>query len=61
MSLPQKIIRYIEEHREETLNLLMELAQIPAPSHHEEKRVAFCMDWLSRTVWSVSVPMRPKM
>ena len=48
MSLPQKIIHYIEEHQEETLSLLMELAQIPAPSHHEEKRVAFCIDWLRK-------------
>lgn len=48
MGLPQEIIRYIEAHQEENLNLLMELAQIPAPSHHEEKRVTFCVDWLKR-------------
>ena len=48
MSLPHKIIDYIENHQKQTLNLLMELAQIPAPSHHEEKRVAFCVDWLEK-------------
>ena len=48
MSLPQEIIDYIDSHQEETLALLKELAQIPAPSHHEEKRVEFCLDWLKR-------------
>ena len=48
MSLSQEIIHYIEAHQEENLNLLMELAQIPAPSHHEEKRAAYCIDWLKR-------------
>lgn len=46
MSLPHKIIDYIEAHQDETLNLLIELAQIPAPSHQEDKRVTFCVDWL---------------
>ena len=46
MSLPQNVIHYIETHRQENLALLTRLAQIPAPSHHEEKRVAFCVDWL---------------
>lgn len=46
VSLCHNIVRYIEEHQQETLALLKELAQIPAPSHHEDKRVAFCVDWL---------------
>ena len=37
---------YIQEHQEEAYQLLVELAQIPAPSHHEEKRAAFCKQWL---------------
>jgi len=49
MSLPQEIIRYIEDHSDETLELLQELARIPAPSGHEEKRVAFCEAWLKRS------------
>jgi|LSQX01.2.fsa_nt_gb di/tripeptidase len=48
MSLSQEVINYIEGHQEETKSLLKELAQIPAPSYHEEKRVAFCVDWLKR-------------
>lgn len=48
MSLSKEAIAYIEGHQEETLQLLLQLAQIPAPSYHEEKRVAFCADWLKR-------------
>lgn len=48
MHLTQEILTYIEQHREEALRLLLELAQIPAPSHHEERRAAFCRDWLEK-------------
>lgn len=37
---------YAHECREEELQLLRELAQIPAPSGHEEQRAAFIRDWL---------------
>lgn len=40
------INKFVEEHKEETLALLRELAVIPAPSHQEEKRGAFCLKWL---------------
>lgn len=30
---------------EETIELLKTLAAIPAPSHHEEKRAQFCLEW----------------
>lgn len=46
MYLTEEIERYIEAHREEALQLLLELARIPAPSHHEEKRAKFCKAWL---------------
>ena len=46
MELSSEILHYIDEHRQEALELLMELAQIPAPSNHEEKRAQFCRDWL---------------
>lgn len=46
MQLTQEILNYIEAHREEAYQLLLELAQIPAPSHHEERRAAFCKAWL---------------
>ena len=48
MQLSQEILHYIEEHRQEAFDLLIELAQIPAPSNHEEKRAAFCKDWLEK-------------
>lgn len=46
MQLNQEILHYIDEHREEAFQLLIELAQIPAPSNHEQKRAAFCKAWL---------------
>ena len=47
MQLSKEIINYIESHHQETLDLLIELAQIPAPSNHEEKRAEFCKEWLT--------------
>ena len=44
--LNEEVLQYIEEHWEEGYELLLTLAQIPAPSHHEEKRVEFCKNWL---------------
>ena len=38
--------RYIEQNENEALALLRTLCTIPAPSHHEEKRAAFCKSWL---------------
>ncbi len=46
MQLTPEILRYIDEHRQEAFDLLLELAVIPAPSNHEEKRAAFCKAWL---------------
>ncbi len=48
MNLTAEIKAYIEAHAKEAEDLLVELAQIPAPSHHEEKRAAFCKEWLER-------------
>lgn len=48
MKLTSEILQYIEDHRREAFDLLVELAQIPAPSNHEEKRAAFCCDWLKK-------------
>ena len=44
--LTNEIINYIDAHSEEAYNLLIELAQIPAPSHNEKKRAEFCKRWL---------------
>ena len=46
MKLTPEIIEYIDAHQKEAYDLLIELAQIPAPSHHEEQRVAFIKGWL---------------
>jgi len=48
MQLSEHIKNYIEEHREEAYQLLIELAKIPAPSNHEEKRAEFCKAWLEK-------------
>lgn len=46
MQLNSDIHYYLDTHADEALSLLVELAQIPAPSHHEEKRAEFCANWL---------------
>ena len=46
MQLNNEIMKYIEDHAQEAFDLLVELAQIPAPSNHEEKRAVFCRKWL---------------
>ena len=46
MIFTNEISRWIEDHREEHLNLLLTLARIPAPSNQEEKRAAFIRNWL---------------
>ena len=37
---------YLDAHADEALQLLMDVAQIPAPSNHEELRAEFCLRWL---------------
>ena len=46
MKLNADVLQYIKDHEQEALELLLELAVIPAPSHHEELRGAFCKQWL---------------
>ena len=46
MELTSKILEEIENHRQEAYDLLLELAQIPAPSGREELRAEFCKNWL---------------
>ena len=48
MEVTQDILRYMDEHGQEAYDLLIELAQIPAPSNQEEKRARFCKNWLER-------------
>ncbi len=46
MKLTKDILQYIETHAFEARQLLLDLAQIPAPSNHEEQRAEFCLNWL---------------
>ena len=46
MELTSKILEEMELHRQEAYDLLLELAQIPAPSGQEELRAEFCKNWL---------------
>lgn len=48
MELTSAILAHIEAHREEAYQLLLTLAQIPAPSNHEELRAEFCKTWLEQ-------------
>lgn len=45
--LERGLLDYIDSHAEEAYQLLLTMAQIPAPSHHEEKRMEFCRKWLT--------------
>jgi acetylornithine deacetylase/succinyl-diaminopimelate desuccinylase-like protein len=42
-NLSPQILSYVENSKSEILNLLRELAVIPAPSNHEEQRANFCL------------------
>lgn len=44
--LNDRMLQYIREHEKEAYELLLTIAKIPAPSNHEEKRAAFCEQWL---------------
>ncbi len=46
--LDKAYLDWMEAHREEYLSDLKELAQIPAPSHFEEKRAEWVKAWLER-------------
>lgn len=44
--LSEKVLKYLKDSEEETIQLLETLCAIPAPSHHEERRAAFVKNWL---------------
>ena len=48
MKLNTHMEAYIHDCREETLQLIRDLCAIPAPSHHEEARAAFCREWFEK-------------
>jgi acetylornithine deacetylase/succinyl-diaminopimelate desuccinylase-like protein len=48
MDIRTDFIRFLDDHFPQMLDDLMELAAIPAPSHHEEKRAAWVKAYLER-------------
>lgn len=46
MEMSSEMLQYIDDHSQEALDLLIQLAQIPAPSHQEQLRAEFCLNWL---------------
>ena len=46
--LTQNILKYVEDCKEETIELLETLCKIPAPSGKEEKRAEFVKNWLTQ-------------
>ena len=47
--LPVQAQTYIQEHKQELVELVKTLCAIPAPSNQEERRAAFCKEWLRRS------------
>ena len=45
MTFTPEIQTYLDASQEELKQLIRDLCAIPAPSHHEEKRAAFCKNW----------------
>lgn len=48
MEMTQQMKAYLADSQEELKQLIRDLCAIPAPSHHEEKRAAFCKEWFER-------------
>jgi len=44
----EHMLNYMDAHSDEALQLLIELAQIPAPSNFEQQRAEFCKVWLQK-------------
>lgn len=44
--LSKDALDYIVQSKDELIELEKTLCQIPAPSHHEERRTEFCKNWL---------------
>ena len=61
MQLTQDIIRYIDDHRQEAFDLLVELAQIPAPPGARNAVPLFAKTGSKHRAHRVSTPMRRSM
>jgi len=45
--MPNAVKIYVEEHIEEVFRIIRELCRIPAPSHAEQERAAYCQRWFA--------------
>ena len=45
----EKLRKFFKAHQQELVELMITICQIPAPSGKEEKRAAFCKEWLEKT------------
>ena len=45
MVMTEEMKLWLADHQEELKQLIRDLCAIPAPSHHEERRAAFCKAW----------------
>lgn len=50
--LLQEMLPDISAYQSELIQLISDLCRIPAPSHKEQRRAAFCKDWLERAGFS---------
>ncbi len=48
MIMTEEMKAYLEASQAELKQLIRDLCAIPAPSHHEEKRAAFCKEWFEK-------------
>ncbi len=48
MMITEDMKAYLDSCQEELKQLIRDLCAIPAPSHHEEKRAAFCKAWFEK-------------
>ena len=46
--MQEQVKVYLDSCQEELKQLIRDLCAIPAPSHHEEKRAAFCKEWFDK-------------
>ena len=43
--MKKEILEFIEQHQTEAIAVLQELGKIPAPSHQEDRRAEYCLNW----------------
>jgi len=48
MTMTTEMKAYLEASQQELKQLIRDMCAIPAPSHHEEKRAAFCKKWFEK-------------